>query len=105
MYDIVQMPHRLSNYWRNDETSDRSHEFELIPPRRLMMINQAEEFLKRAAECERMVKSVPDPQSKDAWRRMAERWHRCAQVATNASLAAAALAAAQHGSHRHRRAE
>jgi hypothetical protein len=69
-----------------------------------MMMDQADEFLKRAAECERMVKSVPDHQSKDAWRGMAERWHRCAQVATNASLAAAA-AAAHHGSHRHRRAE
>jgi hypothetical protein len=64
------------------------------------MMDQAEEFLKRAAECERMVKFVPDHQSKDAWRRMAERWHRCAKVATNANVAAAA---APHGSYRHRK--
>ena len=67
------------------------------------MMDQAEEFLKRAAECERMVKSIRDAESKDAWRRMAERWHRCAKVATSASLAAAAMTAAHHGSHRHRK--
>jgi len=65
-------------------------------------MDQPDEFLKRAAECERMIKSSRDPQSKDAWRRMAERWHRCAKVATSANLAAA-VAAAHHGSNRHRK--
>ena len=59
-----------------------------------------EEFLNRAAECERMAASTRDPESKVTWRRLAERWHRCAEVATSASLAAA-----HHGSepNRHRK--
>jgi hypothetical protein len=58
-----------------------------------------EEFLKRAAECERVAQSTRDPGSKAAWTRMAERWHRCAEVAMSASLAAAA----HHGNNRHRK--
>ena len=56
-----------------------------------------EVFLERAAECKRMAEFTRDHQSKATWRRMAERWHRCAEVATSASLAAA-----HHGSNRHR---
>jgi hypothetical protein len=57
-------------------------------------------FLNRAAECDRMAKCAHDPGSKATWRRMAERWHRCAEVAaTNACLAAA-----HHDSNRHRKA-
>ena len=48
-----------------------------------------DEFLKRAAECERMAQFTRDRGSKATWRRMAERWHRCAELATSASLAAA----------------
>jgi hypothetical protein len=48
-----------------------------------------EVFLKRAAECEHMAELTRDPESKFTWRRMAERWHRCAKVAASASLAAA----------------
>jgi len=47
-----------------------------------------EEFLNRAAECERMVKFTRDPGSKGTWRRMAERWRRCAEMAKSASSAA-----------------
>jgi hypothetical protein len=57
-----------------------------------------EVLLKRAAECERMAESTRDPGSKAAWRRMAERWHLCAEVAMSASLAAA-----HHGRNRHRK--
>jgi hypothetical protein len=56
-----------------------------------------EVFLKRAAECERMAELTRDPQSRFTWRRMAERWHRCAKVAANASSAAA-----HHGSEQNR---
>jgi hypothetical protein len=44
-----------------------------------------EVFLERAAECERMAKFTRDPASKFTWRRMAERWHRCARVVASAS--------------------
>jgi hypothetical protein len=46
-------------------------------------------FLKRAAECERMAELTRDPESKFTWRRMADRWHRCAKVAVSANSAAA----------------
>jgi hypothetical protein len=51
-------------------------------------MNPTEEFLRHAADCERMAKLTRDPQSKATWRRMAERWHRCAEVFTRQSLAA-----------------
>jgi hypothetical protein len=37
-------------------------------------------FLARAAECEAMAKVASEPDSKAVWARMAERWHRCAEV-------------------------
>jgi hypothetical protein len=59
-----------------------------------------EQFLKRAAECESMAKIARDHDSKATWTRMAERWHRCAEVEMRASLVAA-----HHGSepNRHRK--
>lgn len=60
-------------------------------------MHPTEEFLKRAAECERMAEFTREPGSKATWRRMAERWHRCAEVAS------ASLATAHHGSNRHRK--
>ena len=42
-------------------------------------------FLKRAAECERMAELTRDPESKFVWRRMADRWHRCAKVVASAA--------------------
>ena len=53
-----------------------------------------EVFLRRAAECKRMAEFSRDLQSKATWRRMAERWHRCADIATSV---------AQHDSKRHRK--
>lgn len=46
-------------------------------------------FLHRAAECESMAKVASDPDSKSTWKRMAQRWHRCAELEISASLAAA----------------
>jgi hypothetical protein len=54
-----------------------------------------EVFLHRAAECESMAKFTRDPKSKATWTRMAERWHRCAEVETRAILAAAHRDSAQ----------
>ena len=47
-----------------------------------------EEFLKHAAECELMARFARKPVDKETWKRMAERWHRCAELFTNQSLAA-----------------
>ena len=44
------------------------------------MMNPPEEFLRHAADCERMAKFTRDPASKATWSRMAERWLRCAEV-------------------------
>ena len=37
-------------------------------------MNPSEIFLRFAAECDRMTKIARDPESKAAWRRMAEKW-------------------------------
>lgn len=47
-------------------------------------------FLNRAHECELMAKFTRDAGSKATWTRMAERWHRCAELEISASLAASA---------------
>jgi hypothetical protein len=41
----------------------------------------ADEFIRHAAECESIAKSSRDPENKKVWRRMAERWIRCAELA------------------------
>ena len=41
-----------------------------------------DEFLKHAAECERMAKFALSPTSKVTWSQMAERWLQCAETAT-----------------------
>ena len=38
-------------------------------------------FLKRATECELMARSALDAQTRAAWKRMADRWNRCAEIA------------------------
>ena len=43
-------------------------------------MNPPEEFLRHAADCQRMAKFTRDPASKATWSRMAERWLRCAEV-------------------------
>lgn len=57
-----------------------------------------EVFQDRASECERMAKSARDAVTKATWMRMAERWHRFAELAVSASLAA------HHDSDRRRKA-
>jgi hypothetical protein len=55
-----------------------------------------EVFLHRAAECEGMAKIAREPDSRAIWTRMAERWHRCAEIETKAILAAAHRDSGQH---------
>ena len=46
---------------------------------------QAIDVMKSQAEkCERMAGSVGDPDARDTWRRMAERWQHCAHIAQSA---------------------
>ena len=47
-----------------------------------------EEFLKHAAECKLMARFAHKREDKATWRRMAERWVRCAELYTTQSLAA-----------------
>ena len=51
-------------------------------------MNPPDEFLKRAAECQQMAKVTRDPASKATWKRMAERWLRCAERSNSSSVAA-----------------
>ena len=55
-------------------------------------------FLHRAAECKAMAKIAREADSRAIWTRMAERWHRCAEVEMRAGLAAV-----QHDGDHHRR--
>jgi hypothetical protein len=40
----------------------------------------AQQLLKHAAECEEAARFTRDLESKATWRRIAERWRRCAEV-------------------------
>lgn len=51
-------------------------------------MNPSEEFLRHAADCQRMAKFARDPASKATWNRMAERWLRCAETFNRQSAAA-----------------
>jgi hypothetical protein len=51
-------------------------------------MNPADEFLKRALDCQRMAKFARDPQSRATWLRMAERWLCAEKFAINQTLAA-----------------
>jgi hypothetical protein len=42
-------------------------------------MHPSEEFLKHAAECKRMARFAREPQDKVTWKRMSERWLRCAE--------------------------
>jgi hypothetical protein len=41
----------------------------------------SEHFMRHAAECKFMADLARDPESKKTWIGMAERWHRCAELA------------------------
>ena len=53
-------------------------------------INQVDEFLKHAAECNLMARATRNPASKATWNRMADRWLQCAERAKNQKAAAPA---------------
>jgi hypothetical protein len=42
-------------------------------------MNPSDEFLKHAAECQKMAKFTRDPESKATWSRLAARWIDCAE--------------------------
>jgi hypothetical protein len=42
-------------------------------------MNPSEEFLKHAADCQKMAKFTRDPESRATWNRMAQRWIECAE--------------------------
>jgi hypothetical protein len=46
---------------------------------RISPMHPSEEFLKHAAECKRMARFAREPQDKVTWRKMSERWLRCAE--------------------------
>jgi len=51
-------------------------------------MNPSDEFLKHAAECNKMAKFTRDPESKATWSRMAARWIDCAERFKSQSQAA-----------------
>jgi hypothetical protein len=51
-------------------------------------MNISAEFRKRAAECGRMAKTTPDPFDRGAWKRLEERWLRCADLVDSRNLTA-----------------
>jgi hypothetical protein len=63
-------------------------------------MNPSEEFLRHAADCQRMAKFTRDPLSRATWNRMAERWVSCAERFNNEMQAAHRSPTKQH----HRRA-
>ena len=46
-----------------------------------------QELLRHAAECEEMARLTRNLEGKATWRRMAERWRRCAEVLVRESSA------------------
>jgi hypothetical protein len=48
----------------------------------------SQQLLRFSADCEAMARLTHDPTNESVWRRLAERWARCAQWAERESLAA-----------------
>ena len=44
------------------------------------MDTAADDFLRFAAECEQMARRTSDREGKFAWRQLAQRWQRCAEL-------------------------
>jgi hypothetical protein len=60
-------------------------------------MDASERFLRFAAECELMAKYTRSPENKTVWRRMAERWIRCAElIDQKSSFARTAGSTKQH---------
>jgi hypothetical protein len=64
-------------------------------------MTMSDRFLRFAAECEQMAKFTKSAESAMTWRRMAERWLRCAELVEQRDAAADAAGAAK----RHRKSE
>jgi hypothetical protein len=47
-----------------------------------------DEFCRHADECREAARSAKDPEDRDEWQRLAERWERCAETAKTAIAAA-----------------
>jgi len=43
-------------------------------------MDAADDFLRFAAECEQMARRTSDREGKYAWRQLAQRWQRCAEL-------------------------
>jgi hypothetical protein len=54
--------------------------------RRKDPMNPPDEFLKHAVQCEQMARFARDRESKATWKRMAERWRRCAERFTSSAV-------------------
>jgi hypothetical protein len=46
----------------------------------------SEHFMRHAADCKFMAQLARDPESKAVWIGMANRWHRCAELAKQQSV-------------------
>jgi hypothetical protein len=64
-------------------------------------MSTSEKFLRFAAECELMAEITPSPENEMVWRRIAERWVRCAELSERRS----ALSRAAGPMKRHRQPE
>jgi hypothetical protein len=63
----------------------------------------AQQLLKHAAECEETARFTRDLESKATWRRIAERWRRCAEVILCESSACQDRANERRKANEHRR--
>jgi len=59
-------------------------------------MDMSERFLRYAAECELMAKCTPGRENKTVWRRLAERWIRCAEFIERQNSAALAAGSMKH---------
>jgi hypothetical protein len=51
----------------------------------------SEVFMRHAAECKFMARCSRDRENREVWKRMAERWARCAELATESKLPCAKI--------------
>jgi len=66
-------------------------------------MDAADDFLRFAAECEQMARRTSDREGKYAWRQLAQRWQRCAELRQAAGTPQGAASAERGGASRRRR--
>ena len=59
-------------------------------------MSASERLLRFAAECELMAKFTPGRENKTVWRRLAERWIRCAELIERQNSAALVAGSMKH---------